>query len=183
MDGPLLSFPLTTKSCSQCKTEKPLSEFSPHKQLKSGVQSACKVCLAASKKREYHKHTQRYKDNGARYRKNNPRKTKSAVLEWNYGITIDQRDEMMLRQGAKCAICNVAQVNLGRSLNIDHSHRTGRIRGLLCSECNHGLGKFRDRIDLLYRAIRYLETDSNARYPGLALGRARNRKRKAVQQG
>jgi hypothetical protein len=170
-----------TKPCSQCGQVKPLSEFSPHKGLKSGKQSACRVCLRVKKKEDYRKHPERYKANAAKHRKENPRKAKDHVLQWLYGITLDQYEEMVRRQGAKCAICNAVPL-AGVSLHIDHSHRTGRIRGLLCRECNHGLGKFRDRIDLLLRAKRYLETASDTRYPGLTLGRARNRKGKAVRQ-
>lgn len=70
-----------------------------------------------------------------------------------YGITQEDYLEMLLNQGGVCAICGEA----GVMLCIDHDHATGKIRGLLCAHCNHGLGKFKDRRDLLARASEYLE--------------------------
>ncbi len=60
----------------------------------------------------------------------------------------------------KCMICGMPQTDKRfTGLCVDHNHSNGDIRGLLCSECNHGLGKFRDRPDILRRAAEYLERD------------------------
>ena len=59
-------------------------------------------------------------------------------------------------QGGKCAICNAHQSTLKRSLHADHDHATGKLRGLLCSSCNVGVGHLRDNARLLLNAARYL---------------------------
>lgn len=63
---------------------------------------------------------------------------------------------MEVEQGGACKICGEPCTS-GRSLAVDHCHKTGRVRGLLCGQCNNGLGRFRDRPDLLLAAIAYLE--------------------------
>lgn len=62
---------------------------------------------------------------------------------------------MLAAQGGRCAICR--QEPGRRALDVDHSHETGAVRGLLCELCNKGLGCFRDSLDALRRAVVYLE--------------------------
>ena len=76
-------------------------------------------------------------------------------LHSRYGITVEEYDRMFAEQDGKCAICGV-KVEKHR-LCVDHDHATGKVRGLLCRLCNRHLGGFRDSIDLLRRAIAYLE--------------------------
>lgn len=83
-----------------------------------------------------------------------------------YGITVDEYMEMYMAQDGKCAICGAEVGNAeGDRLYVDHNHRTGKVRGILCSNCNLGIGKFFDNIELLRKAIQYLEdadgTDSD----------------------
>lgn len=77
-----------------------------------------------------------------------------------YGITADEYYEILEQQNNSCAICNSTEVSNSRissnKLFIDHCHETGKVRGLLCSKCNHGLGLFNDDEDLLQKAIDYL---------------------------
>lgn len=69
---------------------------------------------------------------------------------------------LFMRQGGKCAICKVAppggvfRENEKATLCVDHDHATGEVRGLLCGQCNTGLGMFRDNPANLQRAIEYL---------------------------
>jgi hypothetical protein len=72
-----------------------------------------------------------------------------------YGLSADEVDAMLASQGGGCAICGRLPDRLG-SLHLDHDHATGTLRGLLCVDCNHGLGKFRDDVELLAAAIEYL---------------------------
>jgi len=73
-----------------------------------------------------------------------------------YGITPEEYDTMLGLQGGGCAICGSS--NTARdSLAVDHDHDTGRVRGLLCSGCNTGLGMFGDDLERLRKALRYLE--------------------------
>lgn len=78
-----------------------------------------------------------------------------AHLLAKYGLTEDQYLEMMVGQEGKCAICGLPSDK--RHLTVDHCHTTGKIRSLLCGTCNTGLGSFKDSIDVLRRAIAYLE--------------------------
>jgi hypothetical protein len=72
----------------------------------------------------------------------------------SYGITVEEYDEMLESQGGGCYICGIGPV--GRALDIDHDHRTGKVRGLLCSNHNRALGLLGDDPDLLLAAHTYL---------------------------
>jgi hypothetical protein len=90
-------------------------------------------------------------------------------LKHRYGIGADDFDRMVAEQGRLCAICGRADPE-----HVDHDHETGEVRGILCFNCNGGLGQFRDDVDALRSAAAYL----SARVPeareltGLARGRA-----------
>lgn len=77
-------------------------------------------------------------------------------LKRHYKITPDKYNEIFLKQEGKCEICKIHQNELNKKLSVDHCHKTGKIRGLLCNQCNTGLGMFRDNIQLLIGAIKYL---------------------------
>ena len=68
-------------------------------------------------------------------------------------------EELLGEQAGACAICGLAETT-GRRLAIDHDHKTGRIRGLLCSNCNRGIGHLKDDTRLLSKAIEYLSPRS-----------------------
>ena len=70
-------------------------------------------------------------------------------------MTIEEYDILFRAQGSFCAICGDAQAG-GKALAVDHDHRSGKIRGLLCARCNPMLGYAKDRIDVLTKAISYL---------------------------
>jgi ribosomal protein L34E len=78
-----------------------------------------------------------------------------------YGITVEQYDEMREAQKHVCAICSRPETVVMRGkvkpLSVDHDHLTGKVRGLLCHECNVGLGKFKDNPRLLNAARHYIE--------------------------
>ncbi len=82
-----------------------------------------------------------------------------------YGITAPQLDEMIARHGGRCGICDT-EFALGagndnpRQMHVDHNHTTGVVRGLLCRDCNLGLGRFKDSPRSLARAIRYLANEA-----------------------
>jgi len=76
-------------------------------------------------------------------------------MTYVYGIDWDQFDRMIETQANACAICRT--VFTSSTINIDHCHRGGDVRGLLCATCNVGLGSFRDQPDLLRAAATYLE--------------------------
>ena len=90
----------------------------------------------------------------------NPDYHKNAFLRRRYGISIDQYNEMLIRQNGCCAICGKAEANEIRgkvvALAVDHCHDTGAVRALLCSACNTALGLFNDDIGLLVKAQAYV---------------------------
>jgi hypothetical protein len=80
---------------------------------------------------------------------------KDRRLKRNYGIGLDFYEQLLGKQDGKCAICG--EPENGRALAVDHDHGTGNIRGLLCTNCNNGLGRFRDDVSRLRNAIEYLK--------------------------
>lgn len=73
-----------------------------------------------------------------------------------YEITFTEYKDLLETQKGLCKICQSS--NNGKTLHIDHDHVTGKVRGLLCNQCNVGLGSFRDNPELLQGAIEYLTT-------------------------
>jgi hypothetical protein len=91
------------------------------------------------------------------------RMRRGVELKATYGITLADYDRMLAEQGGACRICGSTdpQAPVGKKngvsyFNVDHCHETGAVRGLLCFQCNVGLGKFKDDPDLLLRAAQYL---------------------------
>jgi len=73
-----------------------------------------------------------------------------------FGITIEDYNRMFLEQEGKCKICKQHQTAFKKRFAVDHDHKNGRVRGLLCDACNTGLGGFLDNPDYLRSAIEYL---------------------------
>ena len=75
-----------------------------------------------------------------------------------YGLTVEKYDAMLVKQGSVCALCDGAETNIKKThLCIDHDHNTGKVRALLCDRCNRGIGAFGDNLDLLEKAVLYLQ--------------------------
>jgi len=120
---------------------------------------------------KYHKkYREEHKEEKQLYQKNNKKEIKeymkkysqkhkeerlNYILQYRYGITIKQYNQILRNQKGVCAICGNLPLNKG--LGIDHNHITKKIRGLLCGKCNRGLGNFNDNKDLLLKAIKYLK--------------------------
>ena len=127
------------KNCTRCKTEKPLIEF-----RKDGKgHSWCRDCQNEYNREWYHKNRER----GLRWRKN-------GNLKRTYGISLEGYEALLESQGHVCKICGIEKN--GKHLAVDHDHKTGKIRGILCENCNRGLGMFKDSPELLQNAIQYL---------------------------
>ena len=165
---------MTTKICSSCKIEKPITDFYKNKHKKDGYMYACKECESkrdsnsltrkSSKKlwREKNKEKIRLsrKPKQKVERKKKYINKKDRELTKKFGITLSSFEEMMINQESKCAICGIEEAVykkiLNQTLAVDHCHKTGKIRGLLCGNCNRALGLFKDNIDTLKQAIIYL---------------------------
>ena len=81
-------------------------------------------------------------------------KHREHVLKSRYGITMDDYYVLLANQNNSCAICKTPAT---KTLDVDHCHTTGKVRGLLCNNCNRALGHFKDNVDYLKTAINYLE--------------------------
>lgn len=110
--------------------------------------------------------SKRYRDANKQYMSDRQRKYQ---LRDKYGITEAQYDEMLIQQNGKCAICETDKpTGKWKRFAVDHCHKSGNVRGLLCNECNRGMGLLRDSPDLLIKAAEYLiktneERKSNAK--------------------
>jgi hypothetical protein len=105
---------------------------------------------------------ERYRKAVANWRLRNPEYESSFKLKFRYGITPEQYAEMLMTQNNRCAICgnkeSAININTNKiqKLAVDHCHTTGKVRGLLCQDCNRGIGKFHDDVSRLKKAIEYL---------------------------
>lgn len=100
----------------------------------------------------------------AEWRRNRPAEAKAERRRQNlrmYGLTPRKYAVMLELQGGVCAICRCA-CKTGRNLAVDHDHDTGVVRGLLCNDCNNGLGRFADDTERLEAAINYLKSTTAA---------------------
>lgn len=99
-----------------------------------------------------------------RWRRANPDKVAAADMKHRYGITFESRAIMLREQDNKCAVCekefNIDTV--GSKPHIDHNHVDGKVRGLLCHNCNLGLGYFKDNPEILQKAIAYLKRQATS---------------------
>ena len=113
--------------CNKCKKKKGISCFNKHKRSKDGYRKTCRVC----EKREQKEYNKKY-----------PEKRKNSWLKYNYGITLDEYNEILESQNNKCDICKRAATSFKKMLAVDHNHKTGYIRGLLCTFCNSRLLRY-----------------------------------------
>lgn len=131
-----------SKACTNCLEVKPLTDFYKQRNYRT---SRCRACLSAQRAGAYAGLTDEQK---ARYKR-----TSRAA---KYGLTLEQYDELVERVTA-CAICLSPDPGPKGEWHIDHNHETGKVRGMLCQNCNLGLGLFRDNRANLERANAYLE--------------------------
>jgi hypothetical protein len=95
---------------------------------------------------------------GKNYRAQNYMEMKLRKIQKKYGLIPEQYYQMLREQGNKCKICFDPDRGDPRHFPfVDHCHKTGRVRGLICKECNHALGLFQDSVEILRRAADYLE--------------------------
>jgi hypothetical protein len=116
------------KICFRCSSNLPANHFIRNKTSKDGLNGWCRSC------------------------------TKDSALLAKYNLSLNEYNELLRKQDGRCAICSTSDPKGPTSqFCVDHCHKTGRVRGLLCNHCNTGLGKLGDTIESLKKAIRYLE--------------------------
>jgi hypothetical protein len=135
---------IQSRKCSQCGEIKPVTEYSPTTKGRYGLYSACRKCYQVWQK--------------ASYLRTNGRGARNAHLRETYGVTLDEYNAMLTRQGWKCAICGTPAPEEGeRSFPVDHDHKTGKVRAILCTGCNAGIGMFKENASALHAAVEYLQ--------------------------
>lgn len=92
-----------------------------------------------------------------KYQAANPEKIRELRFLRRYGITNKDWEQMRTKQENRCAICSEI---FDKEIHVDHNHTTGKVRELLCGNCNRGLGSFRDNDILLFQAQKYLRKHS-----------------------
>ena len=139
--------------CSTCKEHKPVSSFS-WDAGRGQPKRICKVCHAEAEK-------------ARRAVPANRDYMRVWLLKKNYGITAEEYHALYDSQEGRCAVCQDEVPNLlkydgdgRRVVALDHCHDSGRIRGILCRDCNVGLGTFRDDPNRLRSAIEYLTREN-----------------------
>jgi hypothetical protein len=150
------------KICTGCDQDLPLSAYYKQDSGKLGLRSECKVCWRGRIRaaEDADPGTKAARDRA--WRKANPERQKAIYrrnnLKRNYGITAEEYGRMLEAQGGRCAGCGRTDSGDRRnvSLAVDHDHKTGKVRGLLCSPCNRVLGKVDDSPDRLMALAAYL---------------------------
>lgn len=152
---------MTEKRCGTCGVTKPLEGFNRHARTVDGRQGRCRDCAKSA----YHA---------------DPLPAKLASRRFKlrqFDMTEDEYDELLAYQGGSCWICQKKPQKGGKRLAVDHEHRTGLIRGLLCHTCNQMLGFMHENARLFARAAGYLDHP-----PALNVFRPPKRHRKAPPQ-
>lgn len=90
-------------------------------------------------------------------------RTKELALVRKYGISSEQYREILLKQGNKCAVCKLKQPEHSKRFAVDHDHKSNKVRGLLCMNCNRAIGLMKDSPEILKSAINYLKVVSPLR--------------------
>lgn len=139
-----------SKVCTKCRIEQPVENFWKDSGSKDGLKHQCKSCRNLVK-REYRSNPLvRKKEYLTKKRR---KKTWRWEIIWQkYRLTEKDYNEMLESQKGLCALCESRPPK-----HIDHCHASGKVRGLLCVQCNTGLGKFKDSEDLLTKAVGYLQ--------------------------
>ena len=147
------------KVCSICSESKPLSKF-------SGTRCrTCRTTLQRERMQNDPVYAKNNRDAAKKWHKDNPKGSfaiyRRAHLKHNYGILQEDYDCLFSEQNGVCAICKEPEHWTYKSgkvafLAVDHDHTTGKVRGLLCRDCNQSIGKFKDDYKLLYSAYEYL---------------------------
>lgn len=83
------------------------------------------------------------------------------TYELTRGISYEDRDALLLTQDGKCAACGIDNAGSAKGWHVDHSHRTSKIRGVLCATCNVALGQVGDSVVRLQQLINYLRKSND----------------------
>lgn len=172
------------KKCSKCGILQNSKEFRKHSETRDGLDSMCKECHRAASRAWKAKNKDRVRkalyqwidDNREHHnkyqrdlRRRNPDKVHARHIKYKYGCDKATYEALLIKQESKCAICRTEHkptIKFGK-LYVDHCHKSGLIRGLLCTRCNALLGYAKDDSGLLIRASSYLDEIYDKKRDGL----------------
>jgi len=157
---------MSRKRCSKCRVEKESNQFYRDRHKSDGRKSCCKDC--ADKVAIRYAKTATCKESQKQYWKTNKGKQvqRRCQLKKKFGITLEEYDRLLEQQSGVCAICGQPETSEDfggsiRRLAVDHNHKTGEVRGLLCQKCNHAIGLFNDSLGIILSAARYVGSVEN----------------------
>lgn len=134
----------TEKYCYVCRRILPDENFAKNSTKPGEIRPECRECDNLQRKERKQREKER-----------DPEGWRDKYLKKKYNISLDEYNQMVLDQNSLCWICE-EEIDLV----VDHDHETGLVRGLLCNLCNTSLGGFKDSIDSLNRAIKYLQQNA-----------------------
>lgn len=142
------------RKCSKCKKEKDIEDFHKRASLKS---SWCKDCR--HQYYEMHKDTclQKAKEWYKQNKKKHSETARKSHLMRKFGMTVDQYNEIFLKQNSKCYICHVNKPGGNGYWHLDHNHITNQVRKILCHNCNMLVGHSKENVAILHKTILYLQ--------------------------
>lgn len=118
-----------------------------------------KTKLLQYRRQHYLNNKETYDERIKTWQRNNPELRKKTILKNVYGISLDDYNDMFKKQDGKCFGCYMSHSELKRGLLVDHNHSTGKVRGLLCDNCNKALGCVKDNVSILGNLITYLNNE------------------------
>jgi hypothetical protein len=148
--------PSTLHACTWCKERKVATAFFLQADKKRGLSSWCIDCCRERDRERYRGDPEKRRE-----------QAKWGGLKLRFGLTRDQWMAMYDAQQGRCPICQEPMSNHPtlirdkRGACVDHCHKTGRVRALLCNRCNQGLGLFRDDAGFVEKAAAYLRSHAN----------------------
>lgn len=139
--------------CRVCKEDKPMDRFT-FREDTGKYRTDCKDCINTRRRelKSYKKWAAKNKEHLRKYDRNYRLKVK-------YGINSEIYDKMLEDQDHRCCICRSDTPDGSGNFHVDHCHTTGKVRGLLCHHCNTGIGSLKDDVDILQKAIDYLNKE------------------------
>jgi hypothetical protein len=158
---------MKTKKCLKCLKELSVDDFHKDKSKKTGLREQCKSCRCKFKSGNIEKKCIACQESFII--KNNYAKAQKycsidcQYVHIKYGVCQYKHEDLLISSNYKCSICGKEETNIDKrtnktyTLSIDHCHKTNKVRGVLCSNCNTGLGSFKDNISNLNKAIEYLK--------------------------
>lgn len=145
------------KECTACRQLLPLNMFAKNKNNKTdGLRSKCRKCVALVSAIWRENNREYLREKGRQYWAERPEKKRAFTVK-KYGLSLEEYHDMLAKQGSLCAICHTDN-NSGKAFDVDHDHITGKVRGLLCSSCNKGIGSLKDSEKIIESALKYVRS-------------------------